>query len=271
MIKTFLGGEGGVPITFPPTRFLTPLISLSALWQAKVESGAKFGALAAAAGLHEGGCDGLLERLARRLTLHRWDQLSPAMAETAPKSATSRAFNAALSVLQLPLGDVACSLLEGLLDSRQCSAAEAHALADFTALSGAILAGRAASPPAEGEAPHLHLVDSLFRAAVPAAQSPAPEPSGPLPEQTASEAHTSACLLPPQVARRPSLVALFQRANLTAAELDIVLVSLDNLGFDSSAVLCDVLAKDLITVAKLEVHESPKENLMSYVSYSFLH
>ena len=55
------------------------------------------------------------------------------------------------------------------------------------------------------------------------------------------------------LARRPSLVALFQAANLTAAELDIVLVSLDNLGFDSSALLRDLSTKEVITVTLLKV------------------
>ena len=134
-----------------------------------MESGAKFGALAEAAGLHEGGCDGVLERLARKVTFHRWAYLSsPAVAQEAPKAASSLAFNAALAALQLPLGEMACSLFEGLLGSRCCSAAEAQALADFTALSGAILDGRAASPPQEDTPLHLDLINKLFQAVIPA-------------------------------------------------------------------------------------------------------
>jgi len=134
-----------------------------------VTSGAKFGAVAEAAGLHEGGCDGVLERLARTLVLHRWHALQPPdMAQAASKLDTSALFTASLSLLKLPCGEMASALLDGLLGSKRCSPAEAMALADFTAVSGAILEGRAASAPVEGMPLHLDLIDKLFRVVIPA-------------------------------------------------------------------------------------------------------
>ena len=157
---------------------------------------------------------------------------------------------------------MASALLDGLLGSKRCSPAEAMALADFTAVSGAILEGRAASPPVEGMPLHLDLIDKLFRAVIPVTLPAEALPAKAWGEIAASPVETS--VVSSHLVRRPSLAALFQGANLSAAELDIVLVSLDNLGCDSSAVLRDVLAKELITVELLKVNNCfRKESLFA--------
>ncbi len=211
-----------------------------------MDRGSEFSAKASADGVGAGGCDGVLEKAARSLALFRFDSLVFTVVEKSNQTSAGF-FSGAMAVLNFPGGDLAATLFAGLVGGQPCSPAEALALADFTALSAAMLDGSAG---ADLDTP---LSQQLVNAALPKPNIIKPDYKPDfMPVVSPPPVPTEA----PRGNRRPSMVRMIhdlELTNLSAAELEMVQAGLDAMGFDTSASLKSKSAQIMITLPKLEV------------------